>query len=196
MKFSLYLVVFLSGAVLMGLELVGSRILAPYFGNSIFVWGALIAVFLIALSAGYYIGGMVADKWPKKRVLGEIVIISGLLVLAVKVGYSELNEWIFQTDFGYKLNPLIASTILFLPPGIGMGMVSPFAIRLSASRIDTIGNLAGKMYAVSTLGSIVGTLGTAFFLIPMWGVKTNLLLIAGMLILIGVIVVFNRKDKG
>jgi MFS family permease len=196
MNISLYIVVFLSGAVLMGLELVGSRILAPYFGNSIFVWGALIAVFLVALSAGYYIGGRVSDRWPKKRVLGGILLFSGFLILAVKILYIGLNEWIFNCDFGYKMNPLIASLILFLPPGIGMGMVSPFAIRLSASKIETIGNLAGKMYAVSTLGSIVGTLGTAFFLIPAWGVKTNLFLFAGILILIGAVMLIYGKDKG
>jgi len=170
----------------MGLELVGSRILAPYFGNSIFVWGALITVFLLSLSGGYFIGGVLSDKAPKQWVLGGIVTASGALILILPLIYSAVNQAIFEYDFGYKWNPLAASIALFLLPGVGMGMVSPYVIKLSAKRLETIGNLAGKIYAVSTAGSIAGTLGTAFFMIPTWGTRLNLKILGGVLTFVGI----------
>jgi MFS family permease len=180
--------VFISGASLMGLELVGSRMLAPYFGNSIFVWGSLISVFLIALSGGYFIGGKISDRLPRLWFLGGIILVSGFLVIILPFVYNWVNSIIFERDFGYKWNPLLASIALFLIPSLGMGMVSPYVIRLCAKKLETIGNLAGKIYAISTVGSIVGTLGTAFFLIPLWGTKTNLFIIGGVQMLVGLVI--------
>jgi len=169
----------------MSLELLGSRILAPYFGNSIFVWGALIAVFLTALALGYYVGGMLADMIPKVIFLCFILMASGMMVLILPSVYPAVNNWIFALDFGYKWNPLLASTVLFLLPGMGMGIVSPFVIKLKAHSIQSIGNIAGRLYAASTAGSIIGTLGTAFFLIPAYGTKTNIRILAAVLIFTG-----------
>ncbi len=109
--------------------------------------------------------------------------------------YPSLNSWIFDYDFGYRMNPLIASMALFFLPGAGMGMVSPFVIKLSAKRLETIGNLSGRIYAISTLGSITGTLGSAFFMIPTWGTKFNLNLLGIILILTGIIVGIPKKVK-
>lgn len=170
----------------MGLELVGSRVLAPYFGNSIFVWGALITVFLLSLSGGYFIGGILSDRAPKQWVLGGIIVVSGALILILPLIYPVVNEAIFEYNFGYKWNPLAASIALFLLPGMGMGMVSPYVIKLSAKRLETIGNLAGRIYAVSTAGSIAGTLGTAFFMIPTWGTRLNLKILGCVLIITGI----------
>lgn len=167
----LLLVAFLSGAVLMALEIVGSRVLAPNFGGSIFVWGSLIGVFLAALSAGYYLGGRLADRAPRARVLGLFLAVSGIFVLALPGYGSGISDSIAMRDFGPRANPLLACLALFFIPGVLMGVTSPYVIRLTARSVVEVGSTAGVVYAVSTLGSIAGTLGSAFYLIPAYGTK-------------------------
>src|SRR5215475_15750310 len=117
-QFILNVVVFVSGAVLMALEIVGSRVLAPYFGNSIFVWGSLISVFLTALSVGYYWGGWLSAREPSYSRLLILLVIPGVLIFLLPFIYPTVNEWIAGIDFGTRLNPLIASSIYFLLPGV------------------------------------------------------------------------------
>lgn len=170
-RFLLYIIVFVSGAVLMALEIVGSRVLAPYFGSSIFVWGSLISVVLAALSIGYYWGGWLSAREPSYGRLLTLLLIPGILISFLPWVYPTLNEWIAGVDFGTRLNPLIASGIYFLLPGIFLGTISPYVIRLAATALSTVGSTAGTLYAVSTCGSILGTLLTAFYLIPLIGVS-------------------------
>lgn len=167
----LNIVVFISGAVLMALEIVGSRVLAPYFGNSIFVWGSLISVVLAALSVGYYWGGWLSERNPSFARLLLLLVIPGALIFFLPFVYPSVNNSIAETDFGSRLNPLIASTIFFLLPGIFLGTISPYAIRLAATTLTSVGSTAGTLYALSTCGSIFGTLLTAFYLIPAIGVS-------------------------
>jgi len=169
-QYLLHLIVFTSGAVLMGLEIIGSRVLAPYFGNSIFVWGSLISVVLAALSLGYYWGGRLSTRNPSLVGLLILLIIPGVLIFLLPFIYPQVNHWIANVNFGNRMNPLIASTIYFLPPSIFLGTVSPYAVRLSATALATVGSTAGTVYALSTAGSIFGTLVTAFYLIPIIGV--------------------------
>ena len=169
-QYLLHLIVFTSGAVLMGLEIIGSRILAPYFGNSIFVWGSLISVVLAALSLGYYWGGRLSTRSPSLVGLLILLLIPGVLIFLLPFIYPQVNHWIANVNFGNRMNPLIASTIFFLPPSIFLGTVSPYAVRLSATALATVGSTAGTVYALSTAGSIFGTLFTAFYLIPILGV--------------------------
>ena len=173
-RFLLNIIVFVSGAVLMGLEIVGSRVLAPYFGSSIFVWGSLISVVMAALSIGYYWGGWLSAREPSYGWLLTLLLIPGILIFFLPFLYPTLNEWIAGVDFGTRLNPLIASSIYFLPPGIFLGTISPYVIRLAATALSTVGSTAGTLYAISTCGSIFGTLLTAFYLIPLMGV-TNII---------------------
>ena len=170
-RFLLNILVFVSGAVLMGLEIVGSRVLAPYFGNSIFVWGSLISVVLAALSLGYYWGGWFSARSPSFARLLVLLLIPGVLIFPLPFLYPMVNLWIANTDFGIRLNPLIASTIFFLLPGIFLGTISPYAVRLAATTLSAVGSTAGTLYALSTCGSIFGTLVTAFYLIPLMGVS-------------------------
>ena len=167
----LNIVVFISGAVLMALEIVGSRVLAPYFGNSIFVWGSLISVVLAALSLGYYWGGWLSERSPSFARLLVLLLIPGVLIFLLPFIYPAINYSIAEADFGSRLNPLIASTIFFLFPGVFLGTISPYAIRLAATTLSTVGSTAGSLYALSTCGSIFGTLFTAFYLIPAIGVS-------------------------
>jgi spermidine synthase len=164
-------VVFVSGAVLMSLEIAGSRILAPHFGSSIFVWGSLISVVMTALSIGYYWGGWLSARDPSYGRLLILLLVPGILIFFLPFVYPAANEWVASNDFGMRLNPLIACTILFLLPGMFLGTISPYAIRLAVTTLSTVGSTAGTLYAVSTCGSIFGTLLTAFYLIPVIGVR-------------------------
>jgi spermidine synthase len=166
----LYVVVFVCGADLMGLEIIGSRMLAPYFGNSIFVWGSLISVVLAALSLGYWLGGMAADRWPRHAVLGGMIVVPGLLIALLPFVYPILNQTIAASNMGVRLGPLVSCVILFLIPSVFLGTISPFAVRLQAKAVSSVGSTAGGLYAISTAGSIAGTLLTAFYLIPLAGV--------------------------
>lgn len=167
-------VVFGSGAVLMALEIVGSRILAPYFGSSVYVWGSLISIFLAALSLGYYLGGVAADRWPRPGVLASTLGTAGVLILLLPVVARPILEAFSAWDLGPRISPLLASIVLFVLPSVLMGATSPFAIKLAATTLATVGNTAGVLYAISTAGSILGTLLTAFVLIPAMGVRAIL----------------------
>ncbi len=167
---TLYLVVFLSGAALMGLEMAGARLVEPHFGSTIYVWGSIIGVFMLALSLGYWGGGRVADRSPRIEILGLVLLFASLLDLVIPPVAPHFCAWMNEfVDLDVRYRTLIASLILFAPPSICMGMVSPFAVRLAASQVTALGSVAGSLYAVSTLGSIVGTLLVSFVLVELIG---------------------------
>jgi len=170
----LKIVVFGAGAVLMALEIVGSRVLAPSFGSSVYVWGSLISIFLAALSLGYYLGGQAADRWPRADVLAGALTVAGLGILVLPIGSPRVLDAFTSWDLGPRLSPLLASVVLFALPSILLGTTSPFAVKLAATELATVGNTAGLLYAISTAGSIAGTLLTAFVLIPALGVRAIL----------------------
>lgn len=166
-----YIVVFISGAVLMALEIAGSRVLAPHFGSSIFVWGSLIAVVMAALSVGYYWGGWLSTRDPSYAKLAILLSAPGIVIFFLPFFYPSINEWIAMQDLGVRASPLLACSALFLVPGVFLGTISPYVIRLAATNLHTVGSTAGSLYAISTAGSIFGTLLTAFYLIPLLGVS-------------------------
>jgi spermidine synthase len=188
-QFLLNVVVFVSGAVLMSLEIVGSRVLAPYFGNSIFVWGSLISVVMAALSLGYYWGGWLSVREPSYSRLLTLLLIPGMLIFVLPFIYPTVNEWVAGVDFGNRLNPLIACSIYFLLPGVFLGTISPYVIRLAATQLSTVGSTAGTLYAISTCGSIFGTLSTAFYLIPVMGVSNIIHFLGIILVCLSLVVV-------
>jgi hypothetical protein len=164
-------VVFICGAIVMSFEILGSRVLAPNFGSSVFVWGSLISVFLAGLSAGYYSGGRLADINPSSRRLSLILIIPGLLLLTFPLYSVPISDWIFMKDLGVRTSPLIASAVLFLLPSVFLGIVSPYTAKLMICSMHTSGKTIGTLYALSTFGSIIGTLTTSFYLITLAGVN-------------------------
>ncbi|MGZ9143624.1 MAG: fused MFS/spermidine synthase, partial [Candidatus Binatia bacterium] len=184
-----YLVVFVSGAVLMALEIAGSRVLAPNFGSSIFVWGSLISVVMTALSIGYYWGGWLSAREPSYGKLATLLVIPGGVIFFLPFVYPAMNDWIASFDLGNRLSPLLACAVLFLVPGVFLGTVSPYVIRLAATKINTVGSTAGTLYAVSTAGSIFGTLITAFYLIPVLGVSNIIHSLGVTLVVLSFIVV-------
>ena len=161
--------VFIAGAALLGLEIASSRVLAPHFGNSLYVWGALIGVVLAGLSTGYWLGGAIADRWPQPRLLVGLLGSGALLVLAIPFIDGWMLEQVVAWDPGPRLNPLIATILLFGVPSVVLGTISPVAVRLKTRSLEHLGRTAGRLFAVSTAGSIVGTFLTAFWLIPELG---------------------------
>ncbi len=161
--------VFVSGAVLLGVEIAASRVLSPFFGNSLFVWGSLIGVVLAGLAAGYTLGGALADRFPTPALLVAVIGVGGALILAIPLVDEPVLEAIVGWDPGPRLNPLFASVILFGPPSVVLAAVSPIAVRLQARSLHHVGRTAGQLFALSTAGSIVGTIGTAFWLVPELG---------------------------
>jgi len=193
---TLYLLVFVCGAALMSLEIVGSRVLAPYFGSSIFVWGSLIGIFLGALSIGYFLGGKIADVWPRFEPLAAFVMASGITILAVIFLAKPICSYLDSADFGRRFGPLLGSIILFSIPSVLLGTVSPYAVRLLAQDVSSMGKVAGALYALSTLGSIFGTLLTSFILIPLIGSRWILISIHATLIGTCVVLLFVRFAAG
>ncbi len=184
-------VVFGSGAVLMGLEIVGSRVIAPFFGSSVYVWGGLISIFLAALSLGYYLGGTMSDRWPRAGVLATLLSLAGLAILALNAVSRPVLIAFDSWNLGPRLNPLLASIVLFSIPSVLMGTTSPFAIKLVARDLATVGTSAGVLYALSTAGSIFGTVATAFFLIPVLGVRAILYLLGGLLLFLAALLMVS-----
>lgn len=191
----LLLVAFLSGAILMALEIVGSRVLAPNFGGSIFVWGSLIGVFLAALSVGYYLGGKAVDRYPHAGLMALFLLFSGLFLLLLPHFGAQVCDAIAARDFGPRGNPLLACLALFFLPGVLMGATSPFVIRLTASRVEHVGNTAGVVYAISTLGSIAGTLGMSFYLLTVIGTRASLYCLGAALILTSFLAALVRRPR-
>jgi spermidine synthase len=165
----------LSGAILMALEILGSRVLAPRFGSSVFVWGALITTFLLALALGYWLGGRLADERPEEATLSIVLSIAAALILPSVAWARPLLEALNGAGLETRWAALAASLVLFLPPSLAMGMVSPLAVRVAVRELTTVGSVAGGYAALSTAGSIVGTIATAFFLIPAFPVPGLLL---------------------
>ena len=177
----------------MGLEMAGSRVLAAHFGSSIYVWGAIISVFLAALSAGYYSGGIIADRKPTFFLLNVLLFIAGCWLLVMPLYANWVCRAVRSVNFGERLNPLLATVILFGGPSVLLGMVSPFAVRLAARELERIGNVSGRLYALSTVGSIAGTLLTAFWLVPLMGVRALLQALGCSLIVLTLVAIPKSK---
>ncbi len=163
--------VFLCGGVLLGVEMAASRVLAPYFGNSLFVWAAIIGVILGGLAAGYWLGGALADRFPSSLTLAAVIGAAAVAVLAIPLLDRVVIEAVLRWDPGARLDPVLCTAILFLPMAILLSAVGPIAVRLQTHALQRAGRTAGRTFAISTAGSIVGTFATAFWLIPEFGVE-------------------------
>src|SRR5258705_4339036 len=174
---------FITGAIVMSFEMLGSRYLNPYFGSGIYTWAALISTVLAALTLGYFLGGWLADRTASAAVLGTTVLVASLYFLALPTFSDALLEFLLADIDDVRAGSLVASLAILLFPVTLLGMYSPFAIRLMLHSAERSGTVSGTAYGVSTAGSIVGTLGTTFVLIPMIGTKaiTYSLGLAGLL---------------
>jgi len=165
----IYAAAFITGAIVMSFEMLGSRYLNPYFGSGIYTWAALISTVLIALTAGYFLGGTLADRTASLAVLALTVIVGSLYLLALPSFAQAILEFVLAGVDDIRAGSLIAALALMFFPVTFLGMYSPFAIRLLLRSAQRSGRVSGAVYGISTAGAIVGTLGTTFFLIPTIG---------------------------
>jgi spermidine synthase len=176
------LLVFVVGAASLGAEIASARLMAPFFGASTIVWANVIGVVLVSLSIGYWFGGRFADRHPHRHGLCTLVLIAALAVATIPfaadpfldVSVDALDE----VSAGAFIGSLIAVTVLVAPPLVLLGAVSPYAIRLAVERVEESGTVSGRMYAVSTLGSLLGTQASALVLIPLLGTRRTFLAFA------------------
>ncbi len=180
--------VFTSGAVLLSLEIAASRVLAPYFGNSLYVWGALIGVVLTGLALGYWLGGSLADRWPEPWLLVAAIALGAGGVVVVPLLDQHVLGAIVSWDPEPRLNVVLAAAGLFGWPSVVLAAVTPIAIRLRADAIAHLGRTSGRLFSVSTFGSIVGTFATAFWLVPELGTD-QLIALGAVALLAGAAVV-------
>jgi spermidine synthase len=179
----LSLLVFVCGGAVMALEIVGSRFFAPYIGTSIVVWTSLIGMVMAGLSCGYMLGGIYGDKWKSLSKLRQIVGASGVWILLIIVIRDPLLGVLSSTVDSVMITAIVGTAVLLLVPSVLLGMVTPYAIRLSVQKVDTVGHIAGKLSALSTLGSIAGTFLAGFALVPSAGTTAILFGIATVLVL-------------
>lgn len=187
-----YLNAFIVGAVVMGFEMLGSRYLNPYFGSGIYTWAALISTVLAALTAGYFFGGWIADRRPKPAGLGWLIVAGGAYLAIIPLFADPMLELLSdalsgikdQREFERWGSILGAMLLLFVPLAL-LGVYSPYAIRLTLRATSRSGTVAGRIYGISTLGSIFGTLFATFYLIPAMGSRHITYLLAAIGVLAG-----------
>jgi spermidine synthase len=168
-RWFLFLTAFVTGAVVMALEILGSRLLAPVFGNSLFVWGALIGVILAAMSSGYAFGGWISDRLPGGQVLAGLLLFSGAWTFLMAWASQPILFKVAGAIEDPRWGPCLAATVLLAPPAFGLSGVLPAMLRLAVSDLNYLGRHTGRMIALSTVGSLAGTWGTAFFLLSWIG---------------------------
>lgn len=174
--------VFVCGAVVMIYEITGSRLVAPYIGTSTYVWTSLIGVILAALSAGYWLGGKTADRRPDVKILASVIFLAGGAVGVTILFKDAVLSLVGASPLILEIKALLAAFVLFAPASVLLGFVTPYAVKLKMSAIADAGKTVGRLYALSTVGSILGTFLAGFFLIPFVGTARSLYLIAAALI--------------
>ena len=185
-----------SGFFVMAVELLSGRILAPNFGNSIYVWGGVITVFMLALSVGYLLGGRLSLYDPTLRRLAFISIAGALTTIPVILLGNPVLDWIFDLVQDPRYGSLISATLLFFVPTTIAGMVSPYAVRLLVNESQRSGQLAGLLYFFSTFGSAVGTILTSFYLVLYFEINQILAGLIGISLILGFLAILfgNSTD--
>ena len=146
-------------------ELLGGRLLAPYFGSSVYVWGSIITVFMLALSIGYLLGGKYSLYEPSIIKYAFIFMGSAVAMVPTVLFSESIMDFVFAIIEDPRYGSLLASTLLFLVPTIIMGMIAPYSVRILTESRDSSGHTAGFLYFVSTLGSAIGTIITSFYFV-------------------------------
>lgn len=181
-----YLVAGWSGFFVMSLELLGGRLLAPAFGSSIYVWGALITVFMVGLAIGYLAGGRWSQNNPTLSRLGVLLLVGAITSVPVPIYSVPLLDEIAIAMPDPRFGSLLGATALFLTPTVFSGMISPYCVRLLVQATATSGRHAGQLYFVSTFGSAAGTLLTSFYLVLWFEVNQILYALIAVSILLGI----------
>jgi spermidine synthase len=175
------IVVFIASFCTLVIELVAGRIMAPYVGVSLYTWTSIIGVVLAGISIGAYVGGLIADRYPRSSTLGWLLFLSGLGAFVISPLTTLAGGAEFQTSLMVRI--LLITAIIFFLPSCLLGMISPVVVKLTLKNLKKTGNVVGKIYAFSTLGSILGTFATGYFLISWMGTRSILLTMGAILII-------------
>ncbi len=182
-----YLIVFTASACILIIEIVAGRILAPTIGVSLYTWTSIIGIVLAGISAGNYLGGVIADRFPARSVLGLILLASGVASIAILPLEQLVSGPVLKIDIIPRI--VLLTVALFLIPSVLLGMVTPVVIKQRLSNLAETGSVVGRIYAVSTVGSIFGTFLTGFVLVQFLGTRLVILIVA--VVLIGMAAVFG-----
>jgi spermidine synthase len=187
-------VVFIASFCTLVIELVAGRIMAPYVGVSLYTWTSIIGVVLAGISIGAYLGGRIADRYPCSSTLGWLLFLSGLGAFSISPLTNLIGGAQFQTSLMTRI--LLITAFIFFVPSCLLGMISPVVVKLTLNNLEKAGDVVGKIYAFSTLGSILGTFATGFYLISWMGTRSILLTI-GIILVISAILFggFFRRKK-
>jgi hypothetical protein len=181
------------GFALMGFEMLGSRFLYPYFGGGINTWASLIATVLVALMAGYLLGGALVDRTLSPRLCGLLLVAAGVYLFTIPLWVDPLFAWMLTSVGDGMAGIVLAATILLLLPLTLMSTFTPFAVRLLLVSIAFGGRIVSYVYGVSTIGNVLGTLVTTFVLVPSFGSRTLTMIFAGVTSLCGVAMMLSDR---
>jgi hypothetical protein len=190
-----YLMAGWSGYYVMAIELLSGRILAPNFGNSIYVWGGIITVFMVALAVGYLAGGQLSVFAPTQAKLAGLLLAAAGATLPIVLFGDAVLDWLFNRVHDPRYASLIASSTLFFVPTVVSGMVSPYAVRLLATSVRATGRSAGLLFFVSTFGSAAGTILTSFYMVLWFEVNQIFIGMIAVSVLIGAAALAFRNGR-
>jgi len=179
-----YIITFIASFCSLVIEMVAGRILAPFVGVSIYTWTSIIGVILAGISIGAYIGGRLVDRFPTRKTLGWLLLLSGVAALTIIPLTTLVAAYRFPLSLMMRI--FLVTSIIFFIPGCILGTISPVVVRLTLKNLDKAGNVIGKIYAFSTLGAIIGTFATGFLLISWMGTRSIILTMGIVLILAAV----------
>jgi hypothetical protein len=181
------------GFALMGFEMLGSRYLYPYFGGGINTWASLIATVLVALMAGYLLGGALVDRTMSPKTCGALLAFAGVYLFTIPWWVDPLFSWMLDNVGDGMAGIVLAATSLLLIPLTFMSTFTPFAVRLLLTSISVGGRIVSYVYGVSTVGNVLGTLVTTFTLVPLFGSRALTMIFAAVTILCGVVMILSDR---
>ena len=192
LRYYLLIIAFLEGGAVMACELIGAKLIAPYFGSSLYVWASVLAITLGGLAAGYYSGGYFSKKYENTNLLFYVLLLAGFFMFLMPF----ISKFILERtiDFDIRTGCIISLSLYLFPCLLFFGMTSPVIINLLTETRETSGKSAGTVYSVSTLGGIFTTLLIGFYILPEFGISRPAMLIGGIIILIALIYfLYKRK---
>jgi predicted membrane-bound spermidine synthase len=191
-KITILLLAFCAGFSIMCFEIIGGKLLAPYFGSSVYVWGSIITIFMLALSIGYLVGGKYSLYQPNITKYGVIYIAAAIAIIPT-IWFSEpIMDFVFSIVEDPRYGSLLASTIMFLIPTIIMGMIAPYSVRILTESKASSGHTAGFLYFVSTFGSAIGTIMTSFYFVLWFEMNQILWLTSGIMFVAGILALMTN----
>lgn len=188
------IILFIIEAICMTLELVASRVLSPFFGNSNIVWTSVIGIILLSSSMGNYYGGKIADKRDNEKSLKKIIMLASIFVLIIPVVQSLLLDLVSITVRDVKIGAIVSTVLLFFMPSLLLGLIIPIILKIKLDSIENTGKTSGRIYAISTMGGIFGTFLSGFVLIPNFG-SVHILFVLSAILLVISLFVYTKMDK-